>query len=115
MSKSMILKPRMSEKAYAQSENENTYVFDIPANATSLDVAKAVSSRYDVTVTRARIATTAAKSRRRYTNRTWRKGEKPAIKKAYVTLKEGDNLPLFASAEEAEKKSDKKSKAKENK
>jgi hypothetical protein len=50
--KNLALKPRVSEKAYGLSENSNVYVFDTEFNANKFDVAKAVASQYDVTVTK---------------------------------------------------------------
>ena len=99
MSKSLLLlKPRLSEKAYSLSESANTYVFDVPALANRHSVAEAISSQYEVEVKAVKMARTAAKPLRSY-----KKGgrniaaHRGGIKKAYVTLKEGSKLPLFAS------------------
>jgi large subunit ribosomal protein L23 len=107
--KDIILKPRISEKAYAQSQRENikTYVFEVPTDVNKHTVARAISAQYEVTVTSVRTATTNGKVKQNY-----RKGSRPVegvrsdIKKAYVTLKAGDSLPLFVeeAAEEAKAK-----------
>jgi len=104
--KEIILKPRMSEKAYAMSQMSGvkTYVFQVPLSANKHVVARAISVQYDVTVTAVRTTTTKGKTKQSY-----RKGGRPQIgqrsdiKKAYITLKAGDTLPLFAeiAAEEA--------------
>ena len=52
--KHIVLKPRMSEKAYQQSLNNNVYVFVVPNSANKLTVEKAVTSQFDVTVTNVR-------------------------------------------------------------
>lgn len=110
MSRSLILLPRLSEKAYALSEAVNTYVFDIPSSANSHSVARAVEAQYKVSVRAVRIAGVPGK-----TGRMIRRGrivgqsKRADIKKAYVTLKDGEKLPLFAAAEETKKP------AKENK
>jgi large subunit ribosomal protein L23 len=103
MSKTMPLKPRLSEKTYAMSETLNVYTFEVPAGATKLTVAAAVKAQYEVTPTKVRIAAVAGKSRRTYkkSTRTNVTGTKSGIRKAYVTLKEGDKLPIFAAVEEA--------------
>ena len=67
--KYMALKPRVSEKAYALSENDNTYVFDVPADANKHDIAKAVTAQYEVKVNIVRMATVPGKSVRSYRNR----------------------------------------------
>jgi large subunit ribosomal protein L23 len=102
--KLLTLKPRISEKGYALSEQRNTYIFDVPAGANKFDVAKAVTSQYEVGVTNVRIAGVPGKAVRSYRNRGRRSisSTRSDIRKAYVTLKEGDNLPIFAAVEEPE-------------
>ena len=100
----IALKPRVSEKAYAQSEASNVYVFDVPSDANKFDVAKAVSDQYSVGVTAVKIASVPGKSVRAYRNRGRRSinGKRSDIRKAYVTLKDGDKLPIFAAPETPE-------------
>ena len=113
--KDIILIPRISEKAYglSQIEGVKTYVFQVPSGANKHTVARAISIQYEVTVTGVRILTLKGKAKQSY-----RKGGRPQagvrsdIKKAYVTLKAGDSLPLFieeaaedAKAKAAEEKS----------
>jgi large subunit ribosomal protein L23 len=102
--KTVILKPRVSEKAYAQSEASNVYLFDVPANANKFDVAKAVAAQYEVGVTNVKIASVPGKTVRAYRQRGRRSisGKRSDIRKAYVTLKEGDKLPIFAAVENPE-------------
>lgn len=101
MSKSLTLKPRLSEKAFALSEMVNTYVFDVPAGANRHTVADAIASQYDVGVTSVKIAKTAPRPLRAYKKRGRNIAARRAgVRKAYVTLKEGDRLPLFASADD---------------
>jgi large subunit ribosomal protein L23 len=103
MSKTMPLKPRLSEKTYAMSEALNVYTFEVPADATKLTVAAAVKSQYDVTPTNVRIATIPGKAVQTYRKsaRKTESGKRSNVRKAYVTLKEGDKLPIFAAAFEA--------------
>jgi ribosomal protein L23 len=103
MSKTMPLKPRLSEKTYAQSENLNVYTFEVPKDATKLTVAAAVKAQYEVVPVKVRIATVAGKSKRTYkkSSRTTVTGMRSGVRKAYVTLKEGDKLPIFAAVKEA--------------
>lgn len=102
---SLVLKPRMSEKAYALSGQRNTYVFDVERAANKHTIARAVTAQYGVTVTEVNVINQNGKAKR-----TVRKGGRPSMgrqadfKKAYVTLKAGDTLPIFAAIEEAEVK-----------
>ena len=114
MDKSMILKPRISEKAYALSQSQNVYVIQVPTDANRLTVAAAISAQFDVTVTKVNISNTKGKIKR-----TVRKGgrqsfgKRPDVKKAYVTLKEGDSIAVFASDDDqnTEKPAEKSKKA----
>jgi large subunit ribosomal protein L23 len=101
--KSLALKPRVSEKAYALSESGNTYTFDIENGVNKHDVLKAVKDQYDVTVTGVRIVTLPGKKVRTYRARGRKSlsGRRSDTRKAYVTLKEGDKLPIFAAVEES--------------
>ena len=102
--KPLTLKPRISEKGYALSEAGNTYIFDVPAKANKFEVATAVASQYEVGVVNVRIAGVPGKSVRSYRNRGRRSlsAKRSDIRKAYVTLNEGDKLPIFAAIEEPE-------------
>lgn len=110
MSKALILKPRMSEKTHSQSHDLNTYAFDVPKSANKLEVAKAVSEQFKVTVENVRIAVIKGKQARSIRiggTRKVVKGRRPDQKKAYVRIKEGDSIPIFASIDEAEEKAKK--------
>lgn len=99
--KYMTLKPRVSEKAYALSEKGNTYIFDVPTDANKHDIAKAVAAQYEVKVNAVRIAAVPGKAVRSYRNRGRKSisGQRSDLRKAYVTLNEGDKLPIFAAVE----------------
>lgn len=102
MDKTMVLKPRVSEKTYALSqEGSNVYVFVVPLAASKLAIASAVSAQFDVTVLDVNTAVFKGKAKR-----TIRKGGRPIagrdsdFKKAYVTLKEGDAIAVFKAVED---------------
>lgn len=101
MSKSMILKPRVSEKAYAHSQTDNVYVFQVPTDANKLTVAKAVEDQFDVTVLGVNIMKVKGKVKRTVRRRGRQStGTRPDIKKAYVKVKDGDHIAIFANEED---------------
>jgi len=100
---SILLKPRMSEKTYAQSQ-DGVFVFDVGLEVNKHQVASAVAAEYDVTVEKVNITIVKGKEKRAYKKRKYETGRRNDIKKAYVTLKEGDSIPIFAAVEEAEQK-----------
>ncbi len=99
MTKTMIIRPRMSEKAYGQSQT-GTYVFEVPAGANKQSIATAVEQQFEVTVTAVNIANVKGKVKRSI-RRGGRAvmGRRNDTKKAYVSLKEGDSIPVFAAVE----------------
>jgi large subunit ribosomal protein L23 len=106
--KTMTLKPRMSEKTYALYGAENTFVFIVPSSANKLTVAQAVASQFGVTVEKVRIANEKGKTKQSYQKRNRPiAGKRSDKKKAYVRLKAGDSIPIFAAIEEEEKKAKK--------
>jgi large subunit ribosomal protein L23 len=105
MSMTMTLRPRVSEKAYGLSQVVNTYVIEVPKDANKLTVARAVAAQFKVTVVEVNISNLKGKAKR-----TIRKGGRAtagrdvAVKKAYVKLKAGDTLPIFATEDKADEK-----------
>ncbi len=101
---SLIITPRVSEKAYSQAESLNSYIFVVPLSANKIDIKKAVEKEYSVNVTNVNIARIDGKSKKSYTKRGKTvKGNRSDIKKAYVTIKEGQTIPVFAAQEEESK------------
>ena len=104
MSKTLFLKPRLSEQSYALSTTQRTYVFDVPASANKHEVARAVAAQFEVKVESVNMtnlkgkakATVLLSGKRRSTP-----GTQSDVKKAYVKLAKGQSLPLFAAIEEA--------------
>lgn len=110
--KSIVLKPRLSEKAYAQSTASNVYVFVVPTETNKHTIAQAVASQFGVTVTNVRTTVQNGKAITSRSKRT--RGitvHRKDIKKAYVTVKAGDHIAIFDAPEDtkANKKADKKS------
>jgi large subunit ribosomal protein L23 len=110
--RSLTLKPRISEKAYALSQSGNIYVFDVEAGVNKFDIAKAVADQYEVTPIKVRIVSVPGKATRSYRQRGRKQfsGQRSDIRKAYVTLKEGENLPIFAGMDDNPAKPEKESK-----
>jgi ribosomal protein L23 len=105
MSTQMPLLPRLSEKAVAQSQT-GTYVFVVPSDANKHSVARAIEAQFAVTVTEVNISILKGKAKRTISQKGRRqlKGRTADAKKAYVTLAEGQKLPIFDAIEEEEAK-----------
>ena len=101
--KAMTIIPLVSEQAYAQSLN-SVYVFRVPLTLNKNEIREAVQSQFDVTVTSVKTlvqdgkAVRFSRGKNRYPGTTKRKD----WKKAYVTLKDGDNIKVFDEVEQTE-------------
>lgn len=97
--------PVMSEKAYASS-TKNVYVFSALLNSNKNEIRAAVEAQFGVTVTNIKTlvqdgkAVRFSRGKRRYPGTTTRKD----VKKAYVTLKDGDSIKVFDVEEQKEEK-----------
>jgi large subunit ribosomal protein L23 len=108
--KTVLLRPRLSEKTFGLANANTVYVFDVPADANKHTVASAVAVQFEVIVADVNIVNLKGKAKR-----TIRKGGRPVAgqqsdrKKAYVTLKKGAKLPFFETEDDKKgKKAEKK-------
>lgn len=90
----VIKAPLISEKGTALAESSNQVLFKVRTDANKIEVKQAVESLFKVKVVQVRMARYLGKMRRIGKNI----GRRPAWKKAYVTLKEGDRIDFFGGA-----------------
>lgn len=98
---SHIIAPRMSEKAY-KSAQDNTYVFNVPAELEKAEIVKLVEADYKVKVEDVRVSVRKGKAVRSSRGKRAQPGiaHRKDTKKAYVRLAEGQKLDLFGESEE---------------
>lgn len=90
----VIVGPVITEKSSAAYQARKEYAFRVQAEATKPQIRAAVESLFKVSVTDVRTLVVRAK-RRTGGLRVARTGRRSAWKKAIVTLKEGDAIPVF--------------------
>jgi large subunit ribosomal protein L23 len=93
----VLIKPILSEKANAEQEKLRRYAFRVSRKANKLEIKRAVESFYGVTVVDVNTAVAPGKNKSRFTKAGVISGRKPAFKKAFVTVAEGDNIDLYSS------------------
>lgn len=93
----VLIKPILTEKANAQQEKLRRYAFRVNKRANKLEIKKAVETFYGVNVTNVNTATAPGKSKSRFTKAGVISGRKPAYKKAFVTVAEGENIDLYSN------------------
>lgn len=100
--------PRATEKAY-NAQTKDQYIFFVPKAASKQEIAKQISEAFKVTVIDVRVTTRKgkqtkySKGKHAYPGITYRRDHKVA----YITLKNGDKIPVFEEVKE-EVKEDKK-------
>jgi large subunit ribosomal protein L23 len=90
----VLLAPVVTEKAYAQIDN-NKYSFRVHPDAHKTQVRQAVEQLFDVKVERVNISMVQPKPKRRGLHR----GTRPGWKKAVVQLRAGDTIEIFQGAQ----------------
>lgn len=88
----VVLAPVVSEKSYELLES-NVYTFRVHPDAAKPEIKDAVESLFNVTVLK--VNTMNRKGKRRRNRRRPTFGQRPDIKRALVTLAEGDRIELF--------------------
>lgn len=85
----VILRPRITEKA-TDEQQKGVYIFEVRKDATKISVRKTIEKIYKVNPRKINIVKNPAKN----LIVRGRKGVKPAVKKAYVYLKDGDKIDI---------------------
>jgi len=88
---SVIIKPRITEKAVGQNE-KNVYVFVVRQDASKYDIADAIKALYNVTPVK--VNTVKKAPRQTMSRAKGRVVTQKGMKKAYVYLKPGDSITL---------------------
>tara|TARA_B100001250_G_C19575538_1_gene689579 strand:- start:6 stop:302 length:297 start_codon:yes stop_codon:yes gene_type:complete len=86
----IILMPHVSEKSVMIADNVKQQTFKVAANATKKDVKEAIEKLFEVDVVNVNILSVTGK--KKVFGRTI--GKRKNYKKAYVTLKEGQDIDL---------------------
>jgi len=89
--KSLIKKPRKTEKAGIKSESENVYTFEVSSKASKKTVAKAMEEMYKVKPVKINIVNLPTKK----TFARGKAGFKQGVKKAVVFLKKEDKIAFI--------------------
>ena len=93
-----IIKPLVTEKMTKITDKQpNRYGFIVRPQANKLQIKKEVEELYNVTVTDVNTMNYAGKNKTRYTRAGLVKGRTNAVKKAIVTLKEGDTIDFYSN------------------
>jgi len=89
----VLLAPHISEKSTNVAEQANQVVFKVVADATKDEIKQAVEKMFEVSVEGVQVVNVKGKNKR---NR-FGKGKRQDWKKAYVSLKAGDDINFLGT------------------
>ncbi|MBK8955295.1 MAG: 50S ribosomal protein L23 [Saprospiraceae bacterium] len=95
MKKQIIIRPVVTEKSEILSTKKNQYTFLVARDSNKIEISKAIEKMYSVTVDSVNTAVMPGKPKTRNTRSAVLKGQKAAYKKAFVSLKAGDEINIF--------------------
>jgi large subunit ribosomal protein L23 len=93
----ILIKPIISEKMSTQAEKLNRYGFVVAKTANKLQIKQAVEAMYGVKVDSVNTQQYIGKVKQRNTTKGLAIGRVNSLKKAVVTLKDGETIDFYAS------------------
>ena len=93
----VLIKPIVTEKMTNITDRYNRFGFLVRPEANKLVIKKEIEALYNVTVVDVNTMNYAGKNKSRYTKAGLVKGRTNAVKKAIVTLKEGDTIDFYSN------------------
>ncbi|HOU03575.1 MAG TPA: 50S ribosomal protein L23 [Bacteroidales bacterium] len=93
----ILLKPIVTEKMTSQGDKFNRYGFIVARDANKLQIKKAVEELYSVTVASVNTIRYGGKIKSRNTKSGLLIGKTNAVKKAIVTLAEGNKIDFYSN------------------
>ena len=93
----ILLKPIVTEKMTSQGDKFNRYGFVVARNANKLQIKKAVEELYSVEVVSVNTIRYGGKIKSRNTKSGILTGKTNAIKKAIITLAEGNKIDFYSN------------------
>ncbi len=95
MSRNILIKPIISEKAEKLSDKQQQYTFMVDRKANKIEIRKAVEKMYNVSVESVNTLTIPGKTKKRFTRAGVQIGRVSPYKKAIITLGDGESIDFF--------------------
>lgn len=93
----ILIKPIVTEKMTAQGDKFNRYGFIVARRANKLQIRKAIEDLYGVKVEDVNTMVSGGKRKSRYTKSGVLAGRESTVKKAIITLAEGDTIDFYSN------------------
>ncbi len=92
----ILIKPIITEKATADSEDKNRFAFQVAISANKVEIRKAIEELYGVNVDSVKTMVMPGKSKFRYTKQGVARGNTGKYKKAIVQVRSGETIDLYS-------------------
>ncbi len=92
----VLIKPLITEKTSKLNEQFNKYSFVVDRRANKIQIKKAVEEMYNVDVAKVNTIIMPRKAKSRYTKSGVLEGKTKLVKKAIITLSEGEEIDFYA-------------------
>lgn len=93
---SILIQPLLTEKM-TELGHKRQYAFKVVSGANKIEIAKAVEKKFNVNVTSVRTLVVKGKRKGSMTRRGRVEGRRSDVKKAIVTLKDGQSIDFLAN------------------
>lgn len=93
--KQILIQPVITEKMTALSEKLNQHCFIVHKDANKIEIQKAVEEQFGVTVTAVNTINVDGKKKSRFSKAGLLTGRTTSIKKAIVSLADGDTIDIY--------------------
>jgi|GEM_PF-491554 len=98
MTRSILVKPIITEKMTLLQEQKNQYAFEVDIKSSKIDIVNAIQKKFNVTVDSIRTIIHKGKRKSQFTKRGRFEGFKADKKRALVTLKKDNKIDLFETS-----------------
>lgn len=93
----ILIRPVITEKATADSEDNNRFAFVVHKEANKIEIKKAIEEIYGVNVENIRTMLIPGKKKSRYTKTGVVSGSTGMYKKAIVEVRSGETIDLYSN------------------
>ena len=93
----ILIRPVITEKATADSEDRNRFAFVVDKKANKVEIKKAIEELYGVNVEKVRTMLVPGKKKTRFTKNGVVAGTSGMYKKAIVEVRSGETIDLYSN------------------
>lgn len=97
MASHILIRPLVTEKSEMTSKKGH-YAFVVERKANKIEIAKAIEAMFNVSVKAVNTLVVPGKAKSRSTKTSMIRGMKPAYKKAYITVADGEVIDIYRGA-----------------